>query len=163
MRVLSLTQPWATLVACGAKKIETRSWQPPKALIGQRIGIHASKGLADMTQRDFNDLCMRPVFRAALVAGWKAGLIKSAKEHLYPWDLPRGMILATARITGCWSTNDEALVDRLPDAERAFGNYAYDRYMWALDEVHALAEPIAAKGALGLWTWQPPEGWEVAA
>lgn len=26
MRGLSLTQPWATLVAIGAKKIETRSW-----------------------------------------------------------------------------------------------------------------------------------------
>lgn len=26
MKALSLTQPWATLMAIGAKRIETRSW-----------------------------------------------------------------------------------------------------------------------------------------
>ena len=26
MKALTLTQPWATLVAIGAKRIETRSW-----------------------------------------------------------------------------------------------------------------------------------------
>ena len=43
MKAISLHQPWASLITVGAKTIETRSWAPPKALIGQRIAIHATK------------------------------------------------------------------------------------------------------------------------
>ena len=43
MKAISLHQPWASLIAVGIKTIETRSWAPPKALIGQRIAIHAAK------------------------------------------------------------------------------------------------------------------------
>lgn len=41
MKAITLHQPWATLVALGVKTIETRSWAPPKALIGERLLIHA--------------------------------------------------------------------------------------------------------------------------
>jgi len=43
VKVLSLLQPWATLVVMGIKKIETRSWSTTHrgALL-----IHASKGKA---------------------------------------------------------------------------------------------------------------------
>lgn len=41
MKALSLTQPWATLVAIGAKKIETRSWSTSYR---GPVAIHASKG-----------------------------------------------------------------------------------------------------------------------
>jgi len=40
MRVLSFTQPWATLVCLGTKQIETRSW---KSWYYDEILIHASK------------------------------------------------------------------------------------------------------------------------
>ena len=55
------------------------------------------------------------------------------------------------------------LLAKLPDAERAFGNYAPDRWMWGLADVQVLPEPVPAKGALGLWQWQPPVGLEIAA
>ena len=45
MKAITLHQPWATLIADGAKTIETRSWRPPQTLIGQRIVIHAGKRL----------------------------------------------------------------------------------------------------------------------
>jgi hypothetical protein len=41
MKVLTLHQPYATLVALGVKTIETRS-QPFRSLVGQRIAIHAA-------------------------------------------------------------------------------------------------------------------------
>ena len=34
MKVLSLTQPWASLVVCGAKAVETRSWEAPRRAWG---------------------------------------------------------------------------------------------------------------------------------
>jgi hypothetical protein len=41
--MLTLWEPWATLIAVGAKTIETRSWAAPPGLIGERIGIHAGR------------------------------------------------------------------------------------------------------------------------
>lgn len=41
MKALSLTQPWATLVATGAKQIETRSWSTKYR---GPLYIHAAKG-----------------------------------------------------------------------------------------------------------------------
>ena len=43
MNALTLHQPWASLIAHDVKKIETRSWAPPRQMIGQRIAIHAGK------------------------------------------------------------------------------------------------------------------------
>lgn len=40
MRCLTLTQPWATLVAIGAKRIETRSWSTSYR---GPLAIHAGK------------------------------------------------------------------------------------------------------------------------
>ncbi len=42
MKVLSIKQPWASLIARGIKTIENRTWKCPDKYIGQRILIHAS-------------------------------------------------------------------------------------------------------------------------
>jgi activating signal cointegrator 1 len=39
---MTLWQPWASLIAIGAKPYETRSRPPPTRLIGRRIAIHAA-------------------------------------------------------------------------------------------------------------------------
>ena len=44
MRALTIRQPWASLIASGAKRLENRSWSPPADMIGQRIAIHAGQG-----------------------------------------------------------------------------------------------------------------------
>lgn len=41
-RTITLHQPWASLIALGVKRIETRSWPAPEAAIGQRLLIHAA-------------------------------------------------------------------------------------------------------------------------
>ena len=41
MKVLSIQQPWATLICHGIKNIENRSWKPQ--VIPKKILIHASK------------------------------------------------------------------------------------------------------------------------
>jgi hypothetical protein len=46
VRVLSVRQPFAGLIACGQKDVENRSWLPPDDLIGRRIGIHSALALA---------------------------------------------------------------------------------------------------------------------
>jgi len=47
VKALTLWQPYASLCALGVKTIKTRSWPAPKALIGQRIAIHAATRTAN--------------------------------------------------------------------------------------------------------------------
>jgi hypothetical protein len=42
MKVLSVKQPWASLIIDGIKDVENRTWKCPEKYIGQRIFIHAS-------------------------------------------------------------------------------------------------------------------------
>ena len=43
MKALTITQPWATLIAIGAKRFETRGWSTPYR---GPLAIHAGKNLA---------------------------------------------------------------------------------------------------------------------
>ena len=156
MKALTLTQPWASLVACGAKRIETRTWAPPAALIGERIAIHAAKGWTE----DARFIATTEPFKSALREGYQRGLI----ERSSILDLPRGCVVAIATLMACyamrgdgddgWRTIQRLLIEQ--PHERAFGGYGAGRYAWVLRNVRAI-EPIRARGALGLWDWQPPD------
>lgn len=143
MKAITLTQPWATLVALGAKRIETRSWSTPHR---GALGIHAAKGFP----RWARDTCDEPEF---------------AKE-LGTIHLPLGFMLATCRLAACIPTRelqDNRLIELDPtckcepilldERERQFGDFSPGRWAWLLTDVVPLDLPVAAKGALGLWDW----------
>lgn len=150
-KVLTLTQPWATLVAIGAKKLETRSWATPYR---GPLAIHAAKGLADMTETEFARLCNGAPFYGALLAEYG-----KPRQHWYGIPgidvarIPRGAIIAVCKLTGCFATNGFSSALRLPpdEPERSFGNYAPGRYAWRLEDVRRLDTPIPLRGQLGLW------------
>lgn len=145
MKVLTLTQPWATLVAIGAKRIETRSWNTNYR--GQ-LAIHAAKGYPKWA----HELCSTSPFLECL------------KDCIKP--LPLGVVIATCELIGTHRVDE---MDWIPgkrgwskgshfheasEQEKAFGDYSLGRYMWFLDNVKKLETPIPAKGALGLWEWE---------
>lgn len=143
---LSLTQPWATLVACGAKRIETRS--RATATRGW-LAIHVAKAFPPEAYR----LADTPPFRAALSSA--GDVPKSASGSANDsWLLPRGQVIAIARLTNIVRLPSTELV--ITEQERAFGNYADGRDAWIFSAVHALPAPIPARGALGLWRWDIP-------
>jgi hypothetical protein len=43
MRVLTVRQPWAALIAHGYKDVENRSWAPVGLALGERFAIHAGR------------------------------------------------------------------------------------------------------------------------
>jgi hypothetical protein len=140
MRALSMTQPWATLLAHGYKTIETRSWRTDYR---GPLAIHAAKGWP----REAMELCLSEPFRSCLR---EAGVKKVG-------DLPRGAILGTCIIAWCART-ENLVADSLHPAEQpfdaqehAFGDYSHGRWGWKVANVRLLPEPIAARGALGLW------------
>jgi activating signal cointegrator 1 len=136
VKALSLTQPWATLVATGEKRIETRSWST-----GYRgwIAIHASKGFPRWAREYAEDL----EFQAAL------------KRHGYSIEsLPLGCIVAVCKLRACIRTEHcpEVFAHTIwNNQEKLFGDYSLGRWGWALDDPHRLPEPIPVKGSLGLW------------
>ena len=133
MKALTLTQPWATLVAIGAKRYETRSWYT--AYRGP-LAIHAAKSFPKWARA----LCDKEPFGSIL---WSQN---------YRWHtLPLGKILATCRLVRCVPTANMPCT--LPGNEEAFGDFTIGRYAWELTEVVMLLEPIPTRGMLGLWEW----------
>lgn len=137
MKAISILQPWATLIAVGAKRIETRSWATKYR---GPLAIHASKGL--------------PKEGIPVIAVTEAQRLAKADRFL---DLPRGVVIATCNMVDCIQIGDE-FPGTISDQEYAFGDYEYGRYAWILEDVRPLPEPVPAKGMLGLWNWEPPPG-----
>lgn len=133
MKAITLTQPWATLVAIGAKRIETRSWRTDYR---GPLAIHAAKGLPKWV---WNWYTQNSWARAALG-------IESYSDLLA---MPRGAIVAITRLTVVQPVSAIVVDDR----ERAFGDYSAGRFAWLLTNIECLPKPIEAKGALGLWEW----------
>jgi hypothetical protein len=169
MKALTLTQPWATLIAIGAKHIETRSWSTSYR---GPLAIHAAKGLGSVGgKRGFYDLCYSQPFLSVLepamtgerdIAGFKV-------PHIDPGYLPMGAIVATCDLVDCVPTwADWASVEPYftgqhgdhvwhvppPEPERSFGDYTPGRFAWLLSNVKALPEPVPCKGALSLWKYE---------
>jgi hypothetical protein len=128
MKGLQLWQPWATLVAVGAKRIETRHWPAPPELIGKRISIHATKRTSELW------LCAEHPFR---------------EYHLAADKLPLGAIVATAVLARCAPMTIEGIarLNEVSPHEFAFGNYAVGRFAWVLRDVERVVPAIPFKGA----------------
>lgn len=151
MRALTLTQPWAALVACGAKTWETRGWKPGAE--GERIAIHAGKGLTPVGGKwGLTDVCMQPAFAKALMLG---GYVTEGTDYPAIGKVldECGFVIATAVVAEVVST--EAIARELAAYkmfdELAFGDYSPGRWAWKLTDVRRLDRPISTKGALGLW------------
>ena len=149
MKALSLTQPWATLVAIGAKRIETRSWD---TRYRGPLAIHAAKGFPKWARQ----FTAKPVCYEAVQARYfPRDLDKRASG--FP-AYPVGCVIATVRLVSCWPTSSvfTAFPHMDTERERAFGDYSADRYAWILDDISIFETPIPARGMLGLWNWSAP-------
>jgi activating signal cointegrator 1 len=159
VKTLTLTQPWASLVAIGAKKIETRSWQTQYR---GPLAIHAAKSFPASTK----DLCYMSPFKEALGMPDGTHLLHAdpppawvAEARRMLRALPLGYIIATAQLVNVLPTEvlDNSAntfsvsFEPISEQERAFGDYSPGRFAWILEDVHILSQPIHAKGAVGLW------------
>ena len=152
MKCVPLWQPWAQLVALGEKRVETRSWPAPIAIVGERVAIHATKG--GLTKSDERDtLALEHFIPAFTRHGWPDDVWEIQER------LPRGAVVAFARIARTTQITVEsagALAQRNP-AEHAFGDYQPGRWAWVLEQVEALPEPIPVKGHQGIFEIPDPQ------
>lgn len=134
MKVISLTEPMATLIAQGHKKIETRSW---KTKYRGEIYIHASLTKIRKEWKN-NEKIM--------------SLLDNDKLHY-------GEIICKCNLVDCvYMTED--FINELEFnnyQEYICGIYEVGRYAWILEDVQLLEEPIVSKGTLGIWNYEPKD------
>ena len=136
MKSISLHQPWASAIALGLKRWETRG--RPTHIRG-RIAIHAAKKDTVDLERVWDDF----MWSASICTPFaKAGYSKFL-------DLPFGAIIATADLVDCIPTEVALLKGFISSVEQALGNYLPGRFAWKLENVRPLAKPIPFKGRQG--------------
>lgn len=130
MKVLSITEPMATLICLGKKKIETRSW---KTNYRGELYIHASLTKIRKEWKENNKLM----------------------DLLNRNDLNYGKIICKCNLVDCVYMDEEFINNIKQDKQEYLcGIYELGRYAWILDNVEILNSPINVKGHLGIWNYE---------
>ena len=126
MKVLSIKEPWASLIMNGTKKIETRSW---KTKYRGEIYIHASLSKAKIIKPEVYELIKDMNFKC-------------------------GYIICKCNLVDCIYMTDKYVNDMKINhyEEYICRHYEVGRYAWIVEDVKVI-EPIEAKGKLGLWNY----------
>lgn len=130
MKVLTIKEPFATLIMKKTKYIETRSW---KTNYRGELYIQASKAKLDKSVRDRKEL-----------------------SKLYSEDeLSYGCIICKCNLIDCIYMTEEFIKSEKEKNYNNFiaGNYKVGRYAWVLSDIE-LVEPIKVKGQLGIWNYK---------
>lgn len=152
MKALTIWQPWASLIAVGAKPYEFRSWPAPAFVRGERIAIHA--GARAMKPREVDELLARLDTDRAWETCLRPELARPLLElaHSRPGMLPLSTVLCTARMGEPVNAYDivQEFGGGVNDSDRDDdANWA-----WPLTDIEVLTPPIEAKGAQGFWNWR---------
>jgi hypothetical protein len=125
-KVLSIKEPFASLIANEIKHIETRSW---KTNYRGEIYIHASLTSNSLQGRD------------------------ELKELVKTIDVKPSYILCKATLKDCILMDEKFIKDiKKNHQEYICGRYEIGRYAWVLTNVKKI-KPIKAKGKLGIWNY----------
>ena len=124
MKVLTIKEPWASLIVEGYKKYEFRSW---KTNYRGKILIHAGLNIEkDMLER-FKD---------------------------YKIECIKGAIIGEAQLVDCILVNREFnnKLRAIDPVVYGRSNHA-ETYAWKLENIIKYDNPIFCKGKLGLWNY----------
>ena len=126
MKVISIKEPYATLIKENIKNIETRSW---KTNYRGEIYIHASKTSSKITDTKILELT------------------KNLK-------MSNGNIIAKATLVDCKYMDQEFINEiKQNKTEYLCGEYKKGRYAWILKDIEKI-NPIKAKGKLNIWNYE---------
>lgn len=139
LRCLSLWQPFASLIAIGAKRTETRSWGTSYR---GWVLIHAAKKCDQDVQDD-----IRAAMRLLESRRFEAPTPEQQAAANLPWKKLLGVVVAIGWMAEC-KPAPQPPSDPL---DAAFGNYGPGRWGWRLEQVRPLPEPIPMRGMQGLF------------
>ena len=128
MKVLSIKEPYATLICNGVKHIETRSW---KTNYRGELYIHASLGKAT------KELESNPTL----------------KDYYREDELNYGYIICSCKLVDCINMDKDYVEKMKSNKEYDMGIYEVGRYAWVLENIKPLEKKIKAKGKLNIWEY----------
>ena len=162
MKVLSILQPWATLVVIGAKKIETRSWNTkfrgPLLIHASQRKIKLQEGMFDLISEmekitGFMDNYKNLPYGAII---GKVDIISTESSYMISSILRREQ--ENWRLHPNREFMNKFLAAKIDhESELVFGDYSPSRYGWLLSDAVEFANPIPAKGALSIWNYDLPD------
>ena len=121
MKVLTLKQPWATLVAEGIKKYEFISW---KTKYRGKLLIHAGAGVDKKELKRFEKLKL---------------------------DYPSKRIIAEVELEDCLKIDEELNNKIIAENNIAYGSKKREGYAWKLTNIKKIESKEIINGKLGLW------------
>ena len=125
MKVLTIKQPWATLIMQGDKRFEFRSWQTKYR--GELL-IHAGKGVDKEA-------------------------VKRLEKYL-PKDLPLGKILGKVTLVDCIRMSPEFKEELLKENSDIYTKSSFkENFGWQLENIQVFDAPIDVTGHLSLWEY----------
>lgn len=124
MKVLTIKQPFASLIANGYKTYEFRSW---KTKYRGELYIHAGNGI--------DKKCMDMV-----------------KE--YELDYPNGYIIAKVNLVSCILVDEKMSKKLREENPKVYTQDYTGYYAWKLDNVQLLDNPIKVSGKLSIWNYE---------
>ncbi|MDO4283091.1 MAG: ASCH domain-containing protein [Clostridia bacterium] len=129
MKVISLTEPFATLIKEGKKRVETRSW---KTNYRGELYIHASTTKIPKMWRENQEIM---------------GLV-SDKNMNY------GKIICSCELVDCIYM-DKNFVENMKNNHQEYicGIYEEGRYAWILENIKIVNRSEIVKGHLGIWNY----------
>lgn len=144
MRALTLTQPWAGLVASGIKRIENRTQHMIRRdAVGTVFAVHASREVSKKAMRKILEIAPElghPHLEWMRLAGTASAVIAVATLETCVVGLP-----AAATTADGWPRPMAGDID--PYQQRWFtGPIGY-----LLRDIRPLAEPVPCRGWLGFW------------
>lgn len=125
MKVLTIKQPWATLIMQKDKRFEFRSWQTKYR--GELL-IHAGKSVD------------------------KEAMKRLAKY--IPDDISLGKILGKVTLVDCIKMSEEFKNMLLKENKDIYTKNSFsNNYGWQVENVEVFEKPLEAKGHLSLWEY----------
>ncbi len=150
MKVLTVYQPWASLIMVGAKPYEFRRWdyrQRVRGIEGQRVVIHASA--RPIRPVEVEDIIARISDHISSLRREVAMplLERLRNAHRCRGVLPLAAGLGTAVIGAPKSVT--ALFNSPADSDRL----DHHMFAWPLTKIERWDEPVPMRGMQGFWTW----------
>lgn len=149
---ITLWEPWASLVAAGAKPYEFRSWPAPLRLWGKRIAVAAgARPVRVVELRELLAKLQGPHWReTALDPALAVPLLERALQA--PKGMPCRAVVCTAVLGQPIRDAELSAALSLPhlnDSDRD----EHSNWGWPLTEIRAVEPPCPAVGRQGFWEW----------
>ena len=157
MKAVTLYQPWASMLLAmpNTKTHETRSWAPPRSLVGQTLAIHAGKRPIDDESAELLhhvqlDGRALPDFPLGAIVG-TARLTKVVRVDTIDTSL-MGSIL-TVTVKDAYGSPQAKVTSLDVSGCSDWGDYGPGRVLWFVDQRRIFDEPISFRGRQGIWNW----------